>query len=90
MKRVHCIISGDIVGVGYRTWVVRLAHAFRVMGWVKNREDRTVELVAEGEKEALEKLVVACKKGPDVAWVSHVEITWDRATREFMDFAVVY
>ena len=90
MKRVHLIICGDVVGVGYRAWVLRLAQNFRLVGWVKNRQNRTVELVAEGEPEVLEKLIVACKKGPDVAWIEHVEITWLPASGEFVNFTVVY
>jgi len=90
MKRVHLIISGDVVGVGYRAWVLRQAQDLRLSGWVKNRGDKTVELVAEGEKQALEKFIASCKKGPDVAWVEHIDITWLRASGEFVDFAVVY
>jgi acylphosphatase len=90
MKRVHLIISGDVVGVGYRAWVRRRARDFRLTGWVKNREDRTVELVAEGEQDALDTFVAACKKGPDVAWVETVSVSWLPATGDFLDFAVVY
>lgn len=90
MKRIHLVISGDVVGVGYRAWAKRQAQDLRLTGWVKNREDRAVELVAEGEQEALKKFIAVCKKGPDVAWVKHVEVTWIHAGNEFMDFAVVY
>lgn len=90
MKRVHLIISGDVMGVGYRAWALRQAQSLRLVGWVKNREDRTVELVAEGEKETLAKFVAACKKGPDIAWIEHVEMKWLPASGEFLNFAVVY
>lgn len=76
MKRVHCIISGDVIGVGFRSWVRRQMKTLGVIGSVENREDNTVELMAQGEKPALEQLIAACKKGPDVAWVEHVEVTW--------------
>jgi len=90
MKRVCLVISGDVVGVGFRAWARRQAQALQLTGWVENREDRTVELVAEGQQEALEKFIAVCKKGPDVAWVEAVSAEWLPATREFMDFAVVY
>ena len=76
MKRVRCIISGDVVGVGYRAWVRRQMKVLGVTGSAENREDNTVELMAKGEQSALEKLVALCKKGPDVAWVERVEVTW--------------
>jgi len=90
MKRVHLIICGDVVGVGFRAWVLRQAQDNHLNGWVKNRDDKTVELVAEGEKAVLEKFIIGCKKGPDVAWVKHVDIKWLPASGEFLDFAVVY
>ena len=90
MKRVHLMITGDVIGVGYRSWVFRLARDFQLVGWVKNTEDKAVELVAEGEKEALEKLTAACKRGPDVAWVERVDTKWFPATGEFLNFSVLY
>ena len=90
MKCVRLVISGDVVGVGYRAWVSRQAKDLELAGWVKNREDDSVELVAEGQQEALVRLITACKKGPDVAWVKRVDVTWQRAGGEFADFEVVY
>ena len=90
MKRVHIIVSGDVVGVGFRAWARRQAQDNHLNGWVKNREDKTVELVAEGEKPALEKLIIACKKGPDVSWVERVDIQNEKATGEFVAFEVLY
>lgn len=90
MKRIHLIISGDVIGVGYRPWALRQARDLQLMGWIKNREDDTVELVAEGKTEALEQLIAACKRGPDVAWVEGVKVEWGKATGEFLDFTVLY
>jgi len=90
VKRVHLVISGDVVGVGYRAWALRQAQDLRLSGWIKNRDNKTVELVAEGEKQALEKFIDFCKKGPDLAWVEHIEVKWLPVSGEFMDFAVVY
>lgn len=90
MKRVHCIISGDVVGVGYRAWVLRQAKALGLVGWVKNRDDKTVELMAEGNPSDLKELLSRCRRGPDVAWVEHIKMKWLPVSGEFFDFAVVY
>ncbi len=90
MKRVRLIISGDVQGVGFRAWVLRQARELELVGWVKNRKDGAVEVVAEGSKEDLEELVKSCNHGPDVAWVEKVDIQWTEATGEFMGFVVVY
>jgi acylphosphatase len=90
MKRIHLIVSGDVIGVGYRSWVLRQAQDNHVNGWIKNREDKTVEIVAEGNEQDIKKLIIFCKHGPDVAWVEGVKVVWGKATGEFLDFAVLY
>ena len=90
MHRVHLIISGDVVGVGFRAWTLRLARSKSLTGWVKNREDGAVEIVAEGPRAALEDFVKACQHGPEVAWVQHVDVSWQEARCEFVGFEVLY
>lgn len=90
MKRVHLIISGDVQGVGFRSWALREAKYLGLTGWAKNREDNAVEIVAEGEKGKLDELVALCHKGPEVAWVEHVDVSWRVATSEFVTFEVIY
>lgn len=89
MQRVHIIISGEVQGIGFRAWVRRQAEAWGLTGWVRNRDDGTVEVVTEGPREKLEQLVKRCHHGPDVAWVEKVEIVWGKATGEFINFKVV-
>lgn len=90
MRRVHIVISGDVQGVGFRAWIVHQSKDLGLTGWVKNREDNAVELVAEGLKEKLEKLIQRCHKGPEVAWVERVDSRWEMATGEFVAFRVIY
>lgn len=90
MKRVHLTISGDVQGVGYRAWARKQAREMGLVGWVKNREDGAVEVVAEGEKHKLEILMKECHDGPEVAFVEKVQVEWEKATGEFVGFEVVY
>jgi len=90
MNRIHLIISGDVQGVGYRAFVQRKAKELWLVGWVKNREDGSLEVVAEGEKKALEKLNMDCHDGPDIAMVEMVNVTWEEPIDEFVEFEVVY
>ena len=73
MKRVHLIISGLVQGVYFRQSTRTTALACGVSGWVRNRNDGTVEIVAEGSSAALEDLVKWCAKGPDMAQVRSVD-----------------
>lgn len=90
VKRIHLIISGDVQGVGFRAFVCEQAKRLGITGWVKNREDGAVEVVAEGEKKELEKLIMDCHDGPDIAMVEMVDVTWEEPTDEFVGFEVVY
>ena len=81
---------GDVQGVGFRAFVREKARALDLIGWVKNREDGSVEVVAKGQKEKLEALVKDCQHGPEVAWVTKVVVNWEEATNEFIRFDVVY
>jgi len=90
MYRVHLIISGDVQGVGYRSWACKEAKNRHLVGWVKNREDEAVEMVVEGVKSDLEDFIKACQQGPEISWVEHVNVTWETATDEFAVFEVLY
>lgn len=88
MQRVHIIISGDVQGVGFRAWVHRHAQDLYLTGWVRNREDGTVEIIAEGAGVELEKFIQHCQNGPDTAWVEHADARHEKATGEFLSFDV--
>lgn len=90
MKRVHIIISGDVIGVGFRAWALRAARELNLTGWIKNREDDTVEIVAEGKQLDLEDILARCRRGPELAVVKSVDVRWEEATGEFLSFEVVY
>lgn len=89
MKRIHLIISGYVQGVGFRMWFKREAKKLRISGWVKNRADGAVEVVAEGTENALQNLIKQARQGPEVAHVTEVETKWGSATREFADFVAI-
>lgn len=90
MKRVRLVISGDVQGVGFRAWVLRQADNLQLIGWVRNRDDGSVEVVAEGPTTQLNELVKRCGRGPDVAWVQKTKVEWSGATGEYSSFEVVY
>jgi acylphosphatase len=90
MKQYYLVISGDVVGVGFRGWMMREADKLNLVGWVKNREDRAVEAVIQGEEEQVNKIIELCKKGPNVAWVENVEVSEKPVDKDLFVFEVVY
>jgi len=70
---LQLIVRGRVQGVGYRWWTVGQAKALGLHGWVRNRRDGSVEILAIGATQALESLAAACGRGPTAASVSAVE-----------------
>lgn len=70
---LHLVIRGRVQGVGFRWWAVRQATALGLRGWVRNRRDGAVELLAIGDVVACERLAEACARGPGAAEVTAVE-----------------
>jgi len=80
MERLHALVRGDVQGVGFRYFVQRKAQQLGLRGWVRNNDDGTVELVAEGERAVLEQLKHAVEEGPRMARVERVDTHWSEAT----------
>jgi acylphosphatase len=88
MKRIHLVISGRVQGVGFRYHVRDKALALNLGGWVRNNDDGSVEIVAEGKEKDIEMFAAYCKKGPALARVIDIKIVLAKSTGEFNDFTV--
>ncbi len=84
------MITGRVQGVFFRAHTLNAAKKLKLLGWVRNLPSDGVEVVAEGEKAALEKLIAWCGHGPPLALVENVEVEWLAATGEFGEFSVRY
>jgi acylphosphatase len=85
---LHAIVEGHVQGVGFRAFVLDYALALGLTGWVRNRWDGTVEVLAEGPKMELEKLLAALQRGPRRYTTSDVHPEWLDATGEYSRFQV--
>ena len=88
--RVKLIIQGRVQGVWFRDSTRREAMHLGVTGWVKNRRDGGVEVVAEGPADRVNKLVAWCHHGPSYARVTDVYETREEWQGEFDSFDIVY
>ncbi|MEM3400275.1 MAG: acylphosphatase [Candidatus Micrarchaeia archaeon] len=89
-KRIHLIISGIVQGVFFRAHTREKARQLGLVGWVMNREDGSVECVAEGEESALRSFLEWCKVGPPSARVSDVKVEREEPKGEFSSFFIRY
>jgi acylphosphatase len=87
MVRRHVWVSGKVQGVWYRGSCADRARALGVSGWARNLPDGRVEVVAEGDAEAVGALVEWCHEGPPHAHVTEVEVQ-SEPPQKLMDFSV--
>jgi acylphosphatase len=88
--RLHATVSGRVQGVNFRYYTIRTAQRLGLTGWVANRWDGTVETVAEGSREALDKFRAFLRRGSPSAFVQQVDDKWESPTGEFERFGVRY
>jgi acylphosphatase len=88
--RVNIFVSGLVQGVFFRSQTKNKAEELGLFGWVKNLADGRVEILAEGERDKLEKLVDWTKKEPGSARVDNLEVNWQEYQGEFKDFEIRY
>ena len=79
-KRLTALLAGRVQGVGFRAFVQRHATDLHLAGYAENLSDGRVEVVAEGELEDLEGLIIKLKVGPAHAVVSDLELSWGEVT----------
>ncbi len=73
-KGVRVAVSGKVQGVFFRDTTVSRARELGVLGWVRNADDGTVQVHAEGPASAVDELVAFLEEGPPAARVEGVEV----------------
>ncbi len=86
--RAHVVIKGWVQGVAFRYKTKGAACEHQVTGWVRNKADGSVEAVFEGEKSQVESLLKWCEKGPPMAVVKGVDVSWETYAEEFAGFDI--
>ncbi len=72
-KTVEVRIRGRVQGVNFRAWTQEEARRRGLGGWVRNREDGSVEARFSGPAGTVGEMVALCREGPAVARVDEVE-----------------
>jgi len=89
MQRAEIIAKGNVQKVGFRDTVQRIARDLGLSGTVKNQEPYDVAIVAEGEKDALDKFITELKVERRAIKVQVLEVHWREATGEFPYFKIL-
>ena len=83
-------ISGFVQGIGFRGFVKSNARKLGLKGWVCNADDGRVEVLAQGPKETITKLIKLCEKGPFLSEVKSVQVEWEKEAEHFDGFEAVH
>jgi len=89
-KCIHAVVHGRVQGVYFRDYTRREALRLGVCGWVRNLMDGTVEVVAEGAPEDVDRLVAWLHEGSPMAQVTAVDIREEPRDRHYSSFVVRY
>ncbi|HEU0249535.1 MAG TPA: DNA polymerase ligase N-terminal domain-containing protein [Solirubrobacteraceae bacterium] len=73
-QAVRVIATGAVQGVGFRQAIRHRAGKLGVLGWVRNEDDGTVAIHAEGPASAVDSLVAFVREGPPAATVQGIEL----------------
>ena len=86
--RAHLFIQGRVQGVSFRYYTVGEARSYGLTGWVRNLWDGRVEVLLDGDEDAVKRMVDWCHHGPPSAVVENVEVLWEEPAAEFINFRV--
>ncbi len=90
MPCLNILIAGQVQGVSFRYFIAREARLLNIKGWVRNRQDRLVEVLAQGEESALQQLLRKCRIGPPLAAIERVEAKDEDVKEELKGFEIKY
>ena len=85
-RRLQAVVHGRVQGVGYRATAMDEARRLQLAGWVRNRVDGTVEVLAEGPEPKLGLFLAYLKRGPLGSRVNSVAEDWSEARGAPMPF----
>ena len=92
-ERLTAVVHGSVQAVGYRAYCQRTVQMLSrgkgsaISGYARNMASgASVEVVAEGPRDDLERLLVYLREGPSLARVLGVEVTWGTPSNEFTEF----
>ena len=74
MRTVRICVRGRVQGVGFRDWIAAQARSLKLVGWVRNRRDGSVEILGSGSADAVQRLIGVAHQGPPFSRVEQVEV----------------
>lgn len=71
--QLKATVYGHVQGVGFRWWVAGTAKPLGLVGYAKNLDDGSVEVMAQGSQAACQQLLADLTGGDTAGRVDHVD-----------------
>lgn len=88
-KGARFVVQGTVQGIFFRQFVKEHADELKLRGFVRNLENGDVEVLAEGEDEALKRLAGFLRKGPSHAQIRDVKVEERKWEGDFEEFKIL-
>jgi acylphosphatase len=88
-KSIRLYITGTVQGVFYRAFVKENAEKLNVKGFIRNLEDKRIEIFIEGDANDVNKMIELCKKGPKHSQIQKVEEK-DERFQDLREFKILH
>ncbi len=85
---VQIVVQGKVQGVGFRAFAEYQAIQKGLNGWVRNRQDGTVEVEAHGPRSVLELFLTILRQGPRMSQVTKILVDWKDVNRQTQGFTI--
>ena len=90
MRTINATVRGVVQGVGFRYWTSKEAERLGIVGWVRNKPDGSVEVLAQGNPVAVDAMIRFLESGPRHARVASVETSEVPPEPEMISFEIDY
>ena len=87
--RMHAFVQGTVQGVGFRFFIYQTGLNLKLNGWVRNRINGNVEILAEGSREKLDILLKETRRGPQMAQIDKVDVEWQKSRNDLPPFTIL-
>jgi len=88
IRSLQCIVHGNVQGVAFRAWTADQARNLGVNGWARNLADGTVEVLAQGDEDALHELKKRLLVGSPLSRVHDLTTKWIDYDKSFDHFQI--
>ncbi len=86
--KVNIKLQGKVQGVGFRWFIKHHASKLNILGYVKNKQDSSLEAYFDGPDESINKMLELCKKGPPGALIDKMDISEQNNNETFNTFEI--